>query len=145
MVGEGRANPNTMDLNHDAAETKMAACRAYARMMNTLDYGALEPWLADDFQYTSHWVFTSITSKADYEAYIVPKLRNIKRGGCRIWAELAFTRVFGAGPCVVVAQGEPDRWIATLLITLRGDTISKAVLCAIPAPEDCERTGELPT
>jgi hypothetical protein len=61
-------------------------------LMNNLDYRAFEPWLADDFRYASQWVFDEISSKAAYEAYIVPKLRSIQRTGSRVWAELAYTR-----------------------------------------------------
>ena len=133
-----------MDSSQHNEATKTEACRAYARMMNNLDYHAFEPWLADDFHYASQWVFEEITSKAAYEAYIVPKLQTVQRSGSRVWAELAFTDAFGAGPCVVLAQGERDNLQATLLVTMRGDKISRADLCGVPAPQDCERTGEIP-
>lgn len=134
-----------MDLPKTDEPTKTEACRAYARMMNNLDYSAFEPWLADDFHYVSQWVFDEITSKVAYGAYIVPKLQTIRRSGSRVWAELASTHAFGTGACVVLAQGERDNLQATLLLTMRGDKVSRADLCGIPAPQDCKRTGEIPT
>ena len=42
--------------------TQESALRAYARMINTGDPGALAPLLAEDFHYSSQWVFQEITS-----------------------------------------------------------------------------------
>jgi hypothetical protein len=139
-------NRDPMSAKSEATdETKIEACRAYARMMNNLDYRALEPWLADDFHYESQWVLDEITSKAAYEAYIVPKLETIRRTGSRVWAELAFTDVFGSGPCVVLAQGERNNRQATLLVTMLANRISRMDLCCVPAPQECRLTGEIPT
>jgi hypothetical protein len=134
-----------MESPHDNYATKTEACRAFARMMNNLDYSNFEPWIADDFHYASQWVFDEIDSKAGYEAYIVPKLQTIQRSGSRVFAELAFTHAFGAGPCVVLAQDKRDNLLATLLVTMRGNKVSRADLCCVPAPEECERSGEIPT
>ena len=113
--------------------------------MNTLDYVALEPWLADDFHYASQWVFEEITSKAAYEAYIIPKLEAIGRSGSRVWSEMASTGVFDAGPCVVLAQGEKGNLQATLLVTMRDNKIARMDLCCIPSPQECKLTGEIPS
>lgn len=127
------------------AISKEDALRAYARMMNSLDYRALEPLLADGFHYASQWVFEEIASKAAYEAYIIPKLETIRRSGGRVWAEMASTEAFGGGPCVVLAQGKREHLLATLLVTMRDSKISRMDLCFIPAPQKCKRTGEFPT
>ena len=126
----------------------LEACRAYARMFNTLNYGALEPWSPDDFQYESQWVYSALESKAAYAAYIVPKMDLIRREGSRLWAEIAYVQAFqpgpGPGPCVVLAQDQRERLHSTLLLKMRGRQIQRADLCFIPAPESCRRTGELP-
>jgi len=114
-------------------------------MMNNFDYHAFEPWLAEDFHYASQWVFEEISSKAAYEAYIVPKLQAIQGSGSRVWAEIAYTPANSPEPCVVLAHGDRDNLQATLLITMQGDKVSRADLCGIPAPQDCKRTGEIPT
>ena len=134
-----------MERPKDNGEIKTEACRAYARMMNNLDYSGFEPWLTEDFHYASQWVCEEITSKAAFAAYIVPKLQTIKNSGNRVWAEIAYAETLGAGPCVVLAQGDPDDLEATLLISMRDEMISRADLCCIPRPEDCGRTGEIPT
>lgn len=123
-----------MELPESIDRVKLEACRAYARMMNNLDYRAFEPWLADDFHYASQWIFDEISSKAAYEAYIVPKLRSVQRTGSRVWAELAYTRAFSAGPCVVLAQDRRDNLKATLLLAMQGGKVSRADLCLVPTP-----------
>jgi hypothetical protein len=125
--------------NIDPAEVE--ACRAYARMMNNLDYRPFEPWLADDFHYASQCVLDEICSKAAYEAYIVTKLKMIQASGSRVWAELAR---FRAEPCVVLAQDRQDNLKATLLLRMQGGKVSRADLCIVPTPYECELSGELP-
>lgn len=68
--------------------SKEDALRAYAWMMNTLDASCLEPLLAEDFHYASQWVFSEITSKADYLVYIMPKLEAIRSSGAEVLAEM---------------------------------------------------------
>jgi hypothetical protein len=121
------------------------ALRAYARMMNTLCVDPLEPLLAEDFHYESQWVFTAITSKREFLEYIRPKLETIKQTGSRVWAEMAELRGPPGGPCLVLAQGDPDRPHATLLIKLAGGKIQRADLCIVPHPATAERTSEYPT
>ena len=138
----GRVEP--IRLPEDTDPTKLAACRAYARMMNTLDSLHLAPWLADDCQYTSQWVMENIDGKDVYLEYIRGKLNSIKRTGSRVWAEIAYTDAFGAGPCVVLSQDTRDNLTATLLVKMTDGKISQMTMCAIPSPQECRRTGELP-
>jgi hypothetical protein len=120
------------------------ALRAYARMMNTLRVDPLEPLLAEDFHYESQWVFTAITSKREFLEYIVPKLDTIMQTGSRVWAEMAELSGPTGVPCLVLAQGDPNRPHATLLIQLAGGKIQRADLCMIPHPAAAQRTGDYP-
>lgn len=61
-----------------------------------------------------------------------------------VWAELAHTNVLGAGPCLVMAQGQKDKLVATVLIEVRDAKISEIAMCLIPTPAQCRRTGEYP-
>lgn len=121
------------------------ALRAYARMMNTLSAAHLEPLLAEDFHYESQWVLSAITSKREYLDYIRPKLDSIRASGSRVWAEMAELRGYANGPCLVLAQGEQDNLVATLLIKISDGKIQRADLCCVPPPTAATRTGEYPT
>ncbi len=85
---------------------QLQACRAYAKMMKTLDFSHLEPWLDDNLNYTSQWVFDEMNSKAAYSEYIRTKLETIKTKGDRVLAEIGHTHAFSAGYCIILAQGE---------------------------------------
>jgi hypothetical protein len=134
-----------MRLPEDTNLMKLEACRAYARMMNSLSTSHIEPWLADDLKYTSQWVAEDIVGKENYLAYIGGKIQSIKRAGSRVWAEIAYTDALNAVPCVVLAQSTPDDLKATLLIEMNGSKIGSMCMCCVPAPQDCRRTGEVPT
>ncbi len=133
LRGSGDRNPQ-----------KLEACRAYARMMNCLNSCHLEPWLADDVRYSSQWVLEDIIGKKKYLDYITGKIDSIKKSGQRVWAEIAYTDAFAAGPCVVLAQQTRDNLQATLLIEMQGEKIGSMCMCCVPAPQECKRTGESP-
>jgi hypothetical protein len=114
-------------------------------MMNTLSADPLEPHLADDFHYESQWVFSGITSKQEFLDYIRPKLATIKESGFRVWAEMAEMGAYPKGPCLVLAEGEQQKLVATLLLKVAGGKIQRADLCLIPHPEAARRSGEYPT
>lgn len=125
-------------------ETKIEACRAYARMMNTLDVSHILRLLDEKIKYTSQWVFSEINGKKDFLEYIEAKLKSISGSSDLVWAELAHTNVLGAGPCLVMAQGQKDKLVATVLIEVRDAKISEIAMCLIPTPAQCRRTGEYP-
>jgi hypothetical protein len=132
-------------VSHDREQMSMlAACRAYARMMNTLDYRHLEPFLSPAFEYESQWVLEKITTKAAYAEYIKAKLRAISHSGQQVWAEIAYAETYPIGPCVLLYQGSRERAIATVLVDMHGNQISRIDMCMIPSPEECRRTGEFP-
>ena len=122
---------------------QLQACRAYAKMMNTLDFSHLEPWLDDNLKYTSQWVFDEMNGKAAYSEYICNKLNMIKEKGDRVWAEIGHTCLFSRY-YVILAQGEESNLHATLLITMNESKIQKMAMCCVPSPYDCERIGERP-
>lgn len=123
---------------------QLETCRAYARMMNTLDSSHLEAWLRDDLKYSSQWVFEDMHGKDHYVSYIRGKLNTIRKTGSRVWARIAYTNVFGAGHCVVLAQKSPDNMNATVLIEMKDDKIKAISMCGIPSPAECEITDEIP-
>lgn len=120
------------------------ALMAYARMMNTLDVTKLEPYLAEDVRYTSQWVLAAIESKNEYVAYIAGKLDTIKRSGQRVWAQVGTLTTYPHGECVVLAQNEPDNYVATVLIEIAGDKITRINMCAVPEPKFVKVNGNYP-
>ena len=128
MTGSPDLNPNAYGTGSQTL-SKEDALRAYAWMMNTLDASRLEPLLAEDFHYASQWVFSEITSKAEYLAYITPKLEAIRRSGATVWAEMGALDRELPGPCVVMAQGDREKLAAVVLATVEGDKIKRLDLC----------------
>ncbi len=120
------------------------ALRAYARMMNTLDVNHIEPLLADDFHYSSQWVFAEITSKQEFLDYIRPKLDAIRKSGAKVYAEMAVHEGWGGDPCVVTAQGSPSNLVATVLATVDGGRITRIDMGMVPAPAEATRSGGYP-
>lgn len=117
------------------------ALRAYAVMMNTLDAKGFEPLLADDFHYASQWVFSEIESKQEYVYYITGKLEAVKASGKKVWAEMGHCNW---GPCVVMAEGEQDNLVATVLAKVEGGKIKRMDMCCVPSPHESRRSGEYP-
>lgn len=124
--------------------SKEQALRAYASMMNTLDTSRLEAFLADEFHYSSQWVFAEIESKATYLEYIVPKLEAIRESGAAVWAEMAWLGSEFPEPCVVMAQSDKDNLVAVVLAKVEDGKISRLDLCGAPSPHSAHRTGEYP-
>jgi len=145
-VGRTKCRPTVepIRLPEDKSPAKLEACRAYARMMNHLDFSHLEPWLDENVKYASQWVVEDINGSEEYARYIQGKLQAIRRSGERVWAEIAYTDAFGAGPCVVLAQGAQSNLLSTLLIEMKAEKISAMTMCSIPSPHECRRTGEVP-
>ncbi len=143
MTDSPDLNPNPCGTGSQIL-TKEDALRAYAWMMNTLDASRLEPLLAEDFHYASQWVLSEITSKAEYLAYITPKLEAIRRSEANVWAEMGALDRELPGPCVVMAQGERDKLAAVVLATVEGNKIKRLDLCGAPSPHSARRSGIYP-
>ena len=125
--------------------TKVEALRAYARMMNRLDVGCIEPYLADDFCFASQMVLEELESKTEFLDYIRAKLETIRTSAFPVWAELGELLTYPGGPCVIVAQGSKDDLQATVLAEVEGTRIKRLDVCIIPSPWSAKRTGEYPT
>ena len=105
-------------------------------MINTGDIRRLEPLLADDFHYSSQWVFAEIESKAEHIKYVKLKLDTVKASGQRAWAEIGYLDREFPGPCVVLAQGEPDNLVALVLAKVEAGRIKRLDLCGAPSGLD---------
>jgi hypothetical protein len=120
------------------------ALRAYASMMNTLDFSKMEPLLSDDFHYASQMVLAEIVSKQEYLEYIKPKLEVVRASDAKVWAEMAMLTHSFPGPCVVLAQGDKENLVALVLARVKGEQIERIDMCIVPTPQSAKRSGEYP-
>lgn len=125
--------------------TEEKALRAYAAMMNTLNYGLLVPYLSDDFVYESQHVFTPMKTKVEFAKYIRAKLEAVHEAGATVYAEMGKVRAFGeTRNCVVLAQNSPSNLVAVVLAKVEGRKIIRLDLCVVPSPQSASRSGEYP-
>ena len=89
------------------------ALRAYAAMINTLDISKLEPYLSEDFRYTSQMVLSDIVSKHDFLIYMSGKLATIRNSGSKVWAEMGIDPEGFPEPCVILSQNEKENLVGT--------------------------------
>jgi len=59
-------------------------------------------------------------------------------------AELGELQTYPSGACLVMAQGEKDNLVATVLVEVAGQKIQRFDMCQIPPPQSAKRTGEYP-
>lgn len=116
----------------------------YAAMFNSLDASQLEKDLADDFCYSSQMVFEEITGKKSYLNYINQKLKTIQESNSVIYAELGIVNDSSEPNCLILAQGNSNNLVATLLIESSQGVIKRADMCIIPSPKSVIRTGIYP-
>lgn len=122
----------------------LEALRAYARMMNTLDPDCLAPLLADDLRYNSQWVFSEMRGKQEYLDYMKGKCETIAKLDSKPFAEIGELDQYPFGHCVIMAQGDRDNLVATVLIEIENGLVSRLDMCAVPEPQSARRTGEYP-
>lgn len=120
--------------------TQEEALREYARMMNTLEVGRLADLLAEDFRYSSQWVFDEIASREAFLDYISRKLLALRESGVAVFAEMGSC----GRPCVVLSQGSRQNRIATVLAEVKDGELARLDMCLVPPPESVRGTGELP-
>ena len=60
---------------------------ALAAAWNTLEVSPIEKLLADDFHYSSFWVYDEMTSAAQYLEYLKGKFETLKSSGSVVKAE----------------------------------------------------------
>jgi hypothetical protein len=133
--------------------TEEEALRAYARMMNTGEVGALAPLLPPDFRYASQMVLAEIESAAEFLDYITGKLEAIAQGGADVFAEMGVIAHGPQGvpgmegrPCVLMAQGGRDEVKAVVMASVEDGVLRRLDMCMIvPRPENAIRSGEYPT
>ena len=118
--------------------------RAYARMLNTLDIEAFAPLIADDFQYASQMVLDEMTSKGEFLEYMRRKLVTMSPREARPFAEMGCLSTYPFGSCVVVAQGNKNNLVCTVIAQVRGGKVSRLDLCIVPPPSTVARTGDYP-
>ena len=134
------------DLRRGMEMTEEDALKAYARMMNTLDVRHVEHMLADDFRYASQMVLEEITSRVSFLDYVGQKLEAIAASDDLVYAEMGVLgEEFGKRLCVVLAQGDREILIATVLAEARGGLITRLDVCVVPSPQSAVRTGDYPT
>lgn len=117
---------------------------AYAKAWNHLDVQFLKPILADDFEYTSQWVFETMQGKDTYIKYLYAKFDTIKDSHSFPQAEVAFYRNIQSKahkPCLLITQGEVK---VALLIEIHDDKIISADLVGIPNPNLAVELGVYP-
>ena len=90
------------------------------------------------------WVLDEITSRQQFLDYIRPKLETIRESGTLAYAEIGEVAREAVGPCVVLAQGTVENLVATVLVRVEGERISRIDLCAVPSPRSVRRSGEYP-
>jgi hypothetical protein len=118
--------------------------RAYARMLNTLDIDAFAPVIADDFQYASQMVLDEMTSKGEFLEYMRKKLVAMSSSTARPFAEMGQLSTYPFGSCVVVAQGDRNNLVCTVIAKVSGGKVSRLDLCIVPPPWTVARTGDYP-
>jgi hypothetical protein len=128
-------------------ETK--ALEAFAKMMNTCNTDEFLNLIDDCFIYSSQSVLEDITSKAEFSSYIKDKLKSVSASSNKIYAELAEMQPYPMstlfGPCLVLAQGNKENLVSTVLVNVKDNMITRISLCIIPPPETTLRSGIYPT
>lgn len=128
----------------DMDNQQLKALRAYAKMMNTLQTEWLGPLLAENLRYNSQWVFEEMRGKQKYLEYMQGKFQTITKSGSRPHAEIGELQEYPFGPCVILAQGDKDNLVATVLVGIEDGLVAKLDMCAVPDPMAAIRTGEYP-
>lgn len=99
------------------------------------NYSSKLSYLADDFEYTSQWVFETLRGKEKYMEYLGGKFSSILRDATSIpTAEIAY---FKKGvmrqnkPCIILSQKGNK---VCIMIEIKDGKITNADLVGIPSP-----------
>jgi len=117
-------------------------------MLNTSAPDGFIALLAEDFVYSSHWVFKDITSAAEFIAYIRPKLEAVRASGAAVYAELGRVHDPFRGEqrsCVILAQGGRDALAGLAFADVANGRISRVSLQIVPGVHTAERLGIYPS
>jgi hypothetical protein len=128
--------------------SKTEALEAFANMVNTFKIDQFLDLLDENFTYSSQTVFEEINSKKQFSIFIREKLKNLSDLNNKVYAELAELQPYSmsslCGPCVVIAQGKKDNLVATVLLNVENNKITRLSFCIIPPPETTLRSGIYP-
>ena len=90
-------------------------------------------------------VLAEITSRQEYLEYITAKLKAVAEAKLTVWAEMGELRSNTGGACVVVAQGDRENLVGTVLATVEDGKIKRIDMRTIPPPETVNRSGDYPS
>jgi len=131
----------------DTGLTLERATISWARAVNLQDPSQAAELLADDVEIYFQWSFDDFVGKEAYLKYWRDKFAEVAPGDPRTMAELASTETFPIPPakrrgCVVLHHDEKP--LATVLLAVTNNKITRISYCNIPGPDDCKRTGLYP-
>ena len=121
--------------------TKLEIVNEVAKGYNNFDSSIIEALACDNVIYESQWVMSSINTKVETFKYLKHKFEIIKNSETPLFAEIAY---YGEDPCIILAQDTKENKVATLLIEITNEHISRLDICEVPNWIDCKRTNEYP-
>ena len=120
---------------------KLEIVNEIAKGYNNLDSSLIEAVASDNVIYESQWVMSSINSKVETFKYLKHKFDIIKNSETKLFAEIAY---YGEDPCIILAQDTTENKVATLLIEITNEQVSRMDICEVPNWRNCKRTNEYP-
>lgn len=138
--------------------TEYELVEIYARAWNRLDFEILGPFLDDGVVYESQEVFDSLDGKKAVSDYLRGKFATIRRTRWKseVYAEIGHCgtqdgnniQVLSAEPfrpCVLMAQGDPQKVLVLVLLNVESGKIKRIDLCTlVPHPSSAIRSGVYP-
>ena len=130
--------------------SKEQAVRAVAQMLNTLAVEPVEALLADEIHYevqwhlhgpSGVWLPFDIYGKDHFMAHMMGLFASRKSAGQNLFAELGHVN---NDPCLVLADGDKDSLVATVLVDVVAGKIRHLEFGLTPAPSKVARSGEYP-
>jgi hypothetical protein len=130
----------------------------YARAWNRLDFAVVEPYLDDQVVYESQEILSPLEGKLAVSEYLRAKFATIRK---TIWKSQVYAEVGHCGtqdgikvqvlsaepfrPCVLMAQGDPNKVLALVLLATEADKIKRVDICTVvPHPSSAIRSGVYP-
>lgn len=128
-----------------------------AKAYNNLDVSFIENKLADDVVYESQQVLVPLRGKPGVVEYLQKKFETISSTpDAMLYVELAFLENLSDSmipvafaqdgqPCLIMAQGSPDKKLAVVVVHEFNGLISRIDLCTVaPHWSQAKGTGEFP-
>jgi hypothetical protein len=120
---------------------KLEIVNEVAKGYNNLDSSIIEAVASDNIIYESQWVISSINTKVETFKYLKHKFEILKKSETKLFAEIAY---YDEDPCIILAQDTTENKVATLLIEVTNEQVSRMDICEVPNWRDCKRTNEYP-